>query len=450
MTSDGPGPTQVPDREPRPPWIFRGIFLITLLPGLVFLGLIVVEVVLDHFDPIWFSGKVKEIHVVRGAVAVPDSTDGPAHVDAADFLVASDGRVHFVYRLAPSHPTEPRLYATTGTPRGTAWDWSPPVLIADSEVGWPRIERDGRRLHVVSDQHLTHFVSDDDGATWTQVGRYAERRLERAFDIAPRGDTLILAALTSHWGDDEAKLELTTVLPDGSTGRAELASYPGGNLRASGPRLVWRGDSLVLLNAFGVTYTSTRITDGRTETVLTGRDSLEAFVSEDRGATWERVGPMPPVSTWKGLIAAAATSDRLLLVGGVRGLFRAVRVGDGLWGPAEKIGIGFPSRGSYSFRARTLETIATEHGDITCWIQGRARRHLIPFFPPPEESEIRVAWTPGTDTEASRVVRFPRAAPRPHWLRADVHGDALYVMSLRTGSPMSLELAVLPLEELRR
>lgn len=261
---------------------------------------------------------------------IPDLGLGPTDdIDAVDFQVDRNGVLHVAWRAvikkpASSGATYKVLYAR-GEGGGTTW--SPPVEI-ESRLGKPpRIVLTPGRIHIVQENDLRHFVSEDDGRTWKELASHLQVGGGKAvgLDVLSLGEALLLTYLVRPAGSGNAGLNLHVAhwSPTADKWSSRITTFPGSNFQQPAPRLASEGARLHLLCGLNAENRRT-VTSGGTsaeEFVVSGR--LLYLRSEDGGATWSTPVEVVPGETAPAEIKTLQSVELLPFQGRIHALFSA-------------------------------------------------------------------------------------------------------------------------------
>ena len=204
--------------------------------------------------------------------------------------------------------------------------WSQPVEI-ESRLGKPpQVILTPGRIHIIQEQDLRHFVSEDDGRTWREVASHLPTGARVVgLDVLSLGETLLLACLVRLPGTGDGTLELQVALwsdkAEGSFRR--IASFPGSNFQQPAPRLVLDGSRIHLLCGVNTPNRRTISSGGRSVEEIEVSGRLIYLGSEDTGTTWSPSVEVVPDKTLPEPIKVLQAVELVPLHGRIHVLFSA-------------------------------------------------------------------------------------------------------------------------------
>jgi len=317
---------------------------------------------------------------------IPDLNLGPADdIDAIDFAVDRKGSVHVAWRSVVKGPSASgasyKVFYGRGESGGATW--TPPIELVGRLAKPPHVVLTPGKVHVVQEDDLRHFVSEDEGRTWQELRALlpgSGRAL--GLDVLSLGDSIILAYLGKPAGpaDKLALRVLRWPATEGRASEADVATFPGSIFQQPAPRLAVAGDRLHLLCGINVENRRTVSSGGRPaeEREVSGR--LVYLRSEDLGATWSEPLEIAPGEAAPEGIKTLDGVELLPARGGLYALFNAFGLyvsssDDGRRWSAPKIVAPYEvgiSEGSYE--SRSVSAAASAGVAAIAWIDARFRR----------------------------------------------------------------------------
>jgi hypothetical protein len=267
--------------------------------------------------------------------------------------------------------------------------WTSRVLV--TERGDPaRLYLSPTRIHVLAGESGRHYVSEDNGTTWTLLGGHLlpEDKRILTFDAVCMQETLLIACQVleeEEGGKSVKRLDLIHWRPDQEPQRQSLASYNAQPLSKVGPRLLASGGKVRMIRE--VDSQQVRIGRGGEE-IFSAWAQILYMESSDGGYSWSTPTYLPLAGDSRqpetprmvGMSMPTAvfseTSDGLIVFYSSDQL-EAFSSRDGArWaGPHRFVRQTVPGSPRYPYGAAD----ATSRGDtlVVVWVDTRFRRNLL-------------------------------------------------------------------------
>ena len=375
--------------------------------------------------------------------AIP-GTSAPLNdsIDNVDFCFDGNEHLHLVWTVS-EHGRQSiearyqRLDMRTGT-------WAYPSVLGKCEPGPIRIVDASSGLNVIASRDLHHWVSPDSGQTWLSKGDLGgdSRRSITGFDAtADKGELLVtyIASLRQAYQPrSESKVVIGTVRDSGL--RSELTVFQGSHARPICPRLLLKGDSLLLVYAVS---SNTGADTGTKSRILMLR-------SGDDGMTWSQpreVWPIGDAARFPFIEQLDATIVEGTIVVFYRAgvLFSLRSTGPTSWTSPVRVAVPPPSPSTRSYQAYSPSCASNGHGGRVAWIDTRFTRSEqtavnplggIPWSDQPEWANNDVFSLPLRPYAEIADGSVPAAPPIRHTpdlsqassVRTAIHGNSAYVI----------------------
>jgi hypothetical protein len=383
-------------------------------------------------------------------------------LQAVDMAIAPDRTLHCVASITYGPKGSARgtsLYYVRGIPRTGGWEWVPAQMLLKASATNARVLVAGNKLHILTGLFLRHYLSDDNGATWRDVGDLvdSDSASARIFDVVSVGDTLLVAYIS--WiratsggfriDDSRTMLHLLRWSPRGDKADHVLAGYPVASRSTPGPRLSKAGETIHLVA--GIRAEPSEWSE-RTGVALPRRGSIMQFDyhrSDDAGRSWTRLDPLPLSKEWYlgkyGTVgdvgfgtpdlALAADSSGASALWGLMALHLHRLRPPGDWEAAQEVDSHPVLEPDPDLGFSSIQATATRAGTVAAWIS-LAHAHGEPLMERPPSNDVYLAtrfhsgreFTPQRITDGSTYTRT---------LRMHVLGDSLYILrgGFDTGGP---------------